>query len=90
VITSSDYLDDYGTGLMYGGNYALWYRTLFKRDKTLPKNLYNGQPAQFAKFFPNLRPVKPRTSDLIPDMYFQYHIGVSYDIGMPIKKWRKK
>lgn len=74
VYTSTDYLDDFGPGLWYGGDINK-LRSSSKVELTDPADLekisqYNGAIAKNA----------PRSTNGLNDWYFQFHLGMSYFI----------
>jgi hypothetical protein len=89
VYTFTDYLDDYGPGLWYGGDYDAWLdNTLqdptFSQDETLftefgePKAKFNkvsgtSGGAQYA-----ISPNAARSTNGLNDWYYQAHMGLSY------------
>ncbi len=75
----TDYLDDYGQGFTYGGNYEKWKAA--NSDIQLPIDKRTGKQITFEKAFPVYNSSIKRTNNLFPDMYFQNHIGISYDLG---------
>lgn len=84
-LSMSDYLDDYGQGFTYGGNYKEWIATL-PADPNLGYDKLNNRPITAESYFPNINNSYRRTTNLLPDMFFSQHIGVSYDIGVLINK----
>jgi hypothetical protein len=87
VLSMSDYLDDYGTGYTYGGNYDKWKESL--GDIDLPVDNRTGKQLTLTQIFPRYNSTIKRTSNLLPDMFFQQHIGISYDLTDLILKLRK-
>jgi hypothetical protein len=79
VLTMTDYLDDYGQGFTYGGNYAKWKAA--NADIEMPVDKRTGKQIPLEKVFPVYNSSIKRTQNLLPDMYFQQHIGISYDLG---------
>jgi hypothetical protein len=79
IMSFSDYLDDYGQGFTYGGNYDKWKESVGEID--LPIDQKTGKPMRFDKVFPNNPSADKRTTNLLPDMFFPQHIGVSYVLG---------
>jgi len=74
VYTSTDYLDDFGPGLWYGGDINK-LRSSSKVELTDPADLekisqYNGAIAKNA----------PRSTNGLNDWYYQLHLGMSYRI----------
>ena len=88
VYTSTDYLDDYGPGLWYGGDYDRWFQSVkdnpdFANDPTLfttqglPKaKLYkvSGGSSTHTK----IASTAARSTDGLNDWYYQLHMGLSY------------
>ena len=79
IMSFSDYLDDYGQGYAYGGNYEKWKESVGEID--LPIDAKTGKPMTIEKAFPNYTSSDKRTTNLLPDMFFPQHIGVSYVLG---------
>lgn len=76
IMSFSDYLDDYGQGYAYGGNYEKWKESL--GDINLPIDKHTGKQVTIEQAFPNYESSQIRTTNLLPDMFFPQHIGVSY------------
>jgi hypothetical protein len=88
VITGTDYLDDIGTGYLYGGNYDEWLKS--NSNWVGPINKFTGKPVKLEEAFQRKNPSSSkRTTDLLPDGYIQLHFGLSYNIGNPLKKIKK-
>jgi len=87
VLSMSDYLDDYGEGYTYGGNYDKWKASA--GDIDLPIDNNTGKKLTIEKVFPKYNTSIKRTNSLLPDMFFQQHIGISYDLTDLIFKFRK-
>lgn len=87
VLSMSDYLDDYGQGYTYGGNYDKWKANV--GDVEMPIDLTTGKPVVFERAFPRYNSNIIRTNNLLPDMFFQQHIGVSYDLTDLLLKLKK-
>jgi hypothetical protein len=83
----SDYLDDYGEGYTYGGNYDKWKASA--GDIDLPIDNNTGKKLTIEQVFPKYNTSIKRTNSLLPDMFFQQHIGISYDLTDLIFKFRK-
>jgi hypothetical protein len=79
IMSFSDYLDDYGQGFVYGGNYDKWKENLGEVD--LPVDKHTGKQITIEQAFPNYTSSEKRTTNLLPDMFFPQHIGVSYVLG---------
>lgn len=84
VLSMSDYLDDYGQGYTYGGDYDKWKASLGNID--LPIDKSTGKQITIEQAFPQYNTTIKRTHNLLPDMFFQHHIGISYDISGLFKK----
>ncbi len=91
VYTSTDYLDDYGPGKWYGGDYDAWLqqiksntyfsddRTLFKQDMTPTTKFYNVSGGINA---PNIISKDAvRSTNGLNDWYYLFHIGIGYNIS---------
>jgi hypothetical protein len=100
VYTFTDYLDDYGPGIWYGGDHERWLNTI-KEDEyfTNPDNKFfieqNGQYLPLAKFnkvsggstTPDLiSTTAARSTNGLNDWYFQLHMGLSYILSKPNAK----
>lgn len=97
VYTSTDYLDDFGPGKWYGGDYDAWFqqiksnpyfsedRTLFMQDMTPTDKFYNVSGLE--NINNTLSKEATRSTDGLNDWYYQFHIGVGYNISFKnIKK----
>ncbi|MCF8430089.1 MAG: hypothetical protein K9G64_08145, partial [Bacteroidia bacterium] len=79
VFTFTDYLDDYGNGTLYGGDYNKWIETNNGRmDDQI--QVFNTS-RELKSYFPEYNLTTKRTTDIITDSYMQFHIGIGYDIG---------
>ncbi len=83
-LSMSDYLDDYGQGFTYGGNYQKWLESA--PDKELGYDKVANREITLENSFPNINNSYRRTTNLLPDMFVSQHVGVSYDIGVLINK----
>jgi hypothetical protein len=79
VFTFTDYLDDYGKGILYGGDYNKWVETNNGRLDQPIKMFDRTTTAR--SYFPEYNLTSKRTTDILTDAYMQFHIGVGYDIG---------
>lgn len=79
IMSFSDYLDDFGQGYAYGGDYEEWKNSLGNID--LPVDKHTGKQITLEQAFANYTSSEKRTTNLLPDMYFPQHIGVSYVLG---------
>jgi hypothetical protein len=76
IMSFSDYLDDFGQGYAYGNNYEEWKKNV--GDIDLPVDKHTGKQITLEQAFPNYTSDLKRTTNMLPDMYFPQHIGVSY------------
>ena len=79
IMSFSDYIDDFGQGFTYGNNYDKWKESV--GDINLPINKYTGKQVTIEEAFPVYNSDLKRTTNLLPDMFFPQHIGVSYVLG---------
>jgi hypothetical protein len=86
-LSMSDYLDDYGQGYTYGGNYKNWVNNA--PDIDLGYDKVNNREITLENSFPNYSNSYKRSTNLLPDMFFSQHIGVSYDLSTLIGKVKK-
>ncbi|MBC7383600.1 MAG: hypothetical protein H7296_11530 [Bacteroidia bacterium] len=73
VVTSTDYLDDYGPGLWYGGDYNKML--LSAKNNT---SYSDGLLTKTLTYDPNIASNAPRSTNGLTDGYFQFHFGISY------------
>lgn len=90
VYTFTDYLDDYGPGLWYGGNYDEWLQNVkdnptYAQDPTFFANGDLNQPrAKLYKVSGGstthtvISPNAARSTNGLNDWYYQAHMGLSY------------
>ncbi|MCL9980422.1 MAG: hypothetical protein NBV77_03155 [Bacteroidia bacterium] len=90
VYTFTDYLDDYGPGLWYGGDYDAWLQSVkdnptYAQDPTFFANGDLNQP--LAKLYKTsggstthtvISPNAARSTNGVNDWYYQAHMGLSY------------
>jgi hypothetical protein len=90
VYTFTDYLDDYGPGLWYGGNYDEWMESIkenptYSQDPTFFANGDLNMP--YAKLYKvsggaathsMISPYSARSTNGLNDWYYQAHLGISY------------
>lgn len=77
TLTSTDYLDDFGKDLWYGGDYNRYIETAIENNPDLTvKEIYKAS-AYNSRIAPN----SPRATNNMTDWYFQGHIGFSYNFG---------
>lgn len=80
----TDYLDDFGLGRLYGGNYSKWVNS--NQNIELPSNPTRvnpstGEPIPYNinSVFQDISSIKRRSTGVLPDSYVQLHFGVSYN-----------
>ena len=81
--TTTDYLDDYGDGVWYGGNYDKVKENSQIEDfsSSYPKQW--SSDANYGKImvkYDDLAANAPRSTDGLNDWYYQFHMGLSYKI----------
>ncbi len=94
VYTLTDYIDDYGPGLWYGGDYDAWYQgvtedpnfaqdpTMFSNgDLTLPLAKLNKVSGGGRGSASAISPNAARSTNGLNDWYYQTHIGLSYRLS---------
>ena len=77
-MTTTDYLDDFGRGAWYGGNYSMWgdaldvsyFSTNTGEEVPLTAEQLSDIPSDFNLF-------TPRATNNLMDGYLQFHIGLS-------------
>ncbi len=84
VYTSTDYLDDFGPGLWYGGDINKLRQNVKIDEWNKPSDLY-----QITQTNDKIRSGSQRSVDGLNDWYFQAHLGVSYDITDFLAKRKK-
>ena len=89
VYTFTDYLDDYGPGLWYGGDYNAWLQdikenTSFGQDPLMFTE-FGEEKAKFAKIsrggstsYMQISPNAARSTNGLNDWYYQAHMGFAY------------
>jgi hypothetical protein len=91
VYTFTDYLDDYGPGLWYGGDYDQWMQSIkdnpyFSEDQTFwadgnlnqPRAKLNKVSGGGIATASQIAPTAARSTDGLNDWYYQLHMGLSY------------
>jgi len=99
VYAFTDYLDDYGPGLWYGGDYDAWYQSVtenptFSQDPTMFRDGDLTYPtAKFSKVSGggsatarSISPNAARSTNGLNDWYYQTHLGLSYRLNKKEKK----
>ena len=82
VFSSTDYLDDMGSGKWYGGDYEAWKSSL--PTQVDPIDAKNDMLASIGTYYETEYKAKnmdlgtPRSKDFFPDGYFQMHMGIAY------------
>jgi hypothetical protein len=79
--TTTDYLDDYGKGIWYGGNVELLKENQQIGDlsSTYPQNWSSeSNLKKIISFDENISQSAPRSTDGLNDWYYQFHLGMSY------------
>jgi hypothetical protein len=96
VFSFSDYLDDWGTGQWYGGDYDKWAASLpagnidpfSRQDMNIIAGLGEYYQVEYKDKGLDLSAKKSLTP--LPDGYLQFHLGVAYRIINPVIKEKKK
>jgi hypothetical protein len=81
VFTSTDYLDDFGSGVWYGGDVDKWYESSPEAiDPNTGLKPYSSTMRSYYTDYVNrgYTTTQQRTKSLMPDGYFQFHLGMSY------------
>ncbi len=76
VLTSTDYLDDFGSGLWYGGDFNKLIESAQKTTHYSDEVL-----SQVIHFDDRIATNARRSTNNFTDAYFQFHLGISYFIG---------
>ncbi len=85
VYTSTDYLDDFGPGVWYGGDINKVRENVQIDEWYKPTDINQLTIANQA-----VAPNAPRSTNGLNDWYYQMHLGVSYDItGFSFNKKKK-
>jgi len=84
VYTTTDYLDDFGPGLWYGGNYQLMRDNQEAIDPNSPEYLANLN--KISAYNPAINTSTYRSTNGKNDWYFQMHMGLSYNLEPKKKK----
>jgi hypothetical protein len=96
VYSFSDYLDDWGSGQWYGGDYDKWAASLpagnidpfSRQDMNIIAGLGEYYQVEYKDKGLDLSAKKSLTA--LPDGYLQFHLGVAYRIVNPVIKEKKK
>ncbi len=76
VYTSTDYLDDYGPGLWFGGDYDAMRAAAYDKLPGISESDLNKISNYSLK--DKIAPNAPRSTNGLNDWYFQMHLGASY------------
>ena len=76
VYTSTDYLDDYGPGLWFGGDYNAMRAAAYDKLPGISESDMNKISNYSLK--DKIAPNTPRSTNGLNDWYFQMHLGASY------------
>lgn len=96
VFSFSDYLDDWGNGKWYGGDYDKWVATLPKGNidpsTKMDVNTLAGLGLYYETIYKKngLDISQQKSSSSLLDGYFQFHLGIAYRIVSPVIKEKKK
>jgi len=96
VFSFSDYLDDWGSGQWYGGDFDKWVASLpagnidpfSKEDMNIIAGLGNYYQVEYKDKGLDLS--APKSPTPLPDGFLQFHMGVAYRIVNPEIKEKKK
>lgn len=75
IMTSTDYLDDFGQGIWYGGDFAA-YEAAARDAGYSTQDIFLANP-----WSPEIAKNAPRATNSLNDFYYQLHIGLSYKLG---------
>jgi hypothetical protein len=81
VFTTTDYLDDFGSGTWYGGDIDKWYESSPEAiDPNTGLKPYSSTMRSYYNDYVNrgYTTKNERTKTVMPDGYFQFHLGMSY------------
>ena len=80
MYTNTDYLDDFGRGVWYGGDREKVQSTHEVDFSNTPENRRLSDLNKITSFNPNLGTNAPRSTDGLNDWYYQLHLGLSYTL----------
>ncbi|MGB0269745.1 MAG: hypothetical protein ACPGCV_06165, partial [Bacteroidia bacterium] len=80
MYTNTDYLDDFGPGVWYGGDREKVRSTHEVDFSNTPENRRLSDLNKITNFNPNLGTNAPRSNDGLNDWYYQLHLGLSYTL----------
>ena len=78
MYTSTDYLDDFGPGVWYGGDVEKVRETNEVDFSNTPENRKISDLRKITTYDARLSPNAPRSTNGLNDWYYQFHMGVSY------------
>lgn len=84
VFTTTDYLDDFGSGVWYGGDIQKWYDASPEAiDPNTGQKPYSSTMVAYYTDYVNrgYNTAQVRTKSMMPDGYFQFHLGMGYFLG---------
>lgn len=79
VYTSTDYLDDFGPGLWYGGD----FNQMIANQKAVEQGVddYLAKVQKISAYNPAINQSTYRSTNGLNDWYFQAHMGISYNLS---------
>jgi hypothetical protein len=88
VYTFSDYLDDFGPGLWYGGDYD----QMILNQKAVEQGTddYLAKVNKISAYNSQISQKTIRSTNGLNDWYFQAHMGISYNLSYGKKKQVKE
>ena len=89
VFTTSDYLDDFGSGVWYGGDVQKWYDASPEAiDPNTGQKPYSATMMSYYTDYVNrgYTTSQVRTKSMMPDGYFQFHLGMAYFLNDKVSK----
>ncbi len=81
VFATTDYLDDFGKGIWYGGDYDRFIQKAVEATEYSEKDI-----RRFNAFRQEIARNSPRSINRFGDWYYQWHLGVSYNLGPQLFK----
>ena len=84
VYTFTDYLDDFGPGLWYGGDYD----KMLTNQQSVQQGTddYLAKVNKISAYNAKINPSTYRSTNGLNDWYFQAHLGISYNLSYGKKK----
>jgi hypothetical protein len=79
IYTSTDYLDDFGPGLWYGGD----FNQMVANQKAVEQGVddYLAKVQKISAYNPAINQSTYRSTNGLNDWYFQAHMGISYNLS---------